>query len=71
MVNVKAMTTKLITLSFLVIQSSCKCEYILVFLQEHRKKVMKIRKSPIKGRGEHFTIFIKVLIVINNLFKLK
>ena len=63
------MTTKLTTSTFLVIKSSCKCGHILIFSQEHRKNVMKIGSSLIKGRGIHFTVLIKVLVVINNLMK--
>ena len=71
MVLRKAITTKITTSGFLVIQSFCKCEYILIFLQEHRTKVTKIGSNLIKARGWHFNILIKVLIVIKNLLKLK
>ena len=50
----------------LVIQSSCKCEYILICLQEYHKKMAKIGSKPIKRKGWHFSFLIKVLIVINN-----
>ena len=71
MVIREANDTNITTSSFLVIQSFCKGEFILIFLQEHRKKVMKIGSSPKKGTGRHFNILIKVLIVINNFLKLK
>ena len=56
---------------YIYIQSTCKSEYIPIFSQEPCKKVMKMGSSPIKGKGGHFTILIKVLIFINNLLKLK
>ena len=67
----KSNTVEEISTNVLVIQSLFKYEHILIFLQEHRKKVMKIRTSPTKWRGWHFNIPVKVLIVINNLLKLK
>ena len=67
----KAITTKITFWGLLVIQLSCKCEYILMCLQEYHKKMAKIGSKPIKGKGWHFSFFIKVLIVINNLVKFK
>ena len=54
MVLRKASTTQITFSGFLVIQSSCKSEYILIFLQEHLKKVTKIGSRPVKRRGWHF-----------------
>ena len=71
MVLRKAITTKITNSGLLVIQSSGKCEYILIFLQEHCKKVTKTGSRPMKGRGWHSNFLIKVLIVINNLLKIK
>ena len=67
MVLRKEITTKITFSGFLVIQSSWKCKYILIFLQERRERTSR----PIKGRGWHFNFLIKVLIVINNLLKIK
>ena len=64
------MTTKLTTSTFLVIQSSCKCEYILISLQGHGKKVMQTGSSLTKEKGGYFIILTEVLIVIKNLLKL-
>ena len=70
MVLRKAITTKITFSGFLVIKSSCTWEYILIFLQEHCKKVTKIGSRPIKGRGLHFNFLIKVQIVTNRLLKI-
>ena len=66
MVLRKAITTKITFSGLLVMQSSCKCEYILICLQEYHKKMAKIGSKPIKRKGWHFSFLIKVLIVINN-----
>ena len=59
MVLIKAITTKITFSGLLVMQSSCKCEYILIFLQEYHKKMAKIGSKPIKGKGWHFSFLIK------------
>ena len=71
MVLRKAITTKITFSGLLVIQSSFKREYILILLQEYHNKMAKIGSKLIKGKGWHFSFLIKVLIVINNLVKIK